>query len=85
MVPDSQFESELPELDPEMDRPLEPIETFDVAPDGGLAPPASTPDDPALTQPLPPISSFVVETPATPAGEADDAVEVSRIRYTLVV
>jgi len=92
IVPDSQFESELPKLDPEMDRPLEPIETFDVqsgppavAPDGTLTPPAATPDDPALTEPLPPISSFDVETPTTPAGEVDDAEEVARIRYTLVV
>ena len=92
IVPDDQFESELPGLDPEMDRPLEPIETFDVqgeppavAPDGTLAPPAAAPDDPALTEPLPPISSFDVETPATPAGETDEEEEVARIRYTLVV
>ena len=68
IVPDSQFEEELPKLDPDMDKPLEPLDTFDVegepaaAPDGTIAP-AAAPDDPALSDPLPPISSFDVETP----------------------
>src|SRR5688572_19579459 len=90
IVSDSQFEAELPKLDPEMDRPLEPLDTFDVedepatTPEGGLAPAAAPPDDPALSEPLAPIATFDVETPQAPDA-VDDAEEVARIRYALVV
>jgi translocation and assembly module TamA len=91
IVPDSQFEKALPPVDPELTRPLEPIDAFNVpgqppavAPDGTLAPPANPPpDDPALSEPLPPLSGFDVEPPPASQGAAEEA--APRIRYTLVV
>jgi translocation and assembly module TamA len=92
IVPDSQFEKELPPVDPDLTKPLEPIDTFNVegqppatTPEGTLAPPANPPpDDPALAEPLPPLSSFDVETP--PAGTAtEDEEPAARIRYSLTV
>lgn len=93
IVSDSQFDEALPPLDPELTRPLEPIETFNlpgqppaVAPDGTLAPPADPPpDDPALSEPLPPLSSFDVATPPAIAESGDEDEAVARIRYTLSV
>ena len=91
IVPDSQFEEEVPPLDPDMTRPLQPIEEFDVdpappvTPDGELIPDAPI-TDPELTRPLTPISSFDVSTPATPAdGDDDDDDAVPAIRYALEV
>ena len=92
IVSDSQFESELPALDPEMNQPLEPIETFDapgeppaVAPDGTLSPPTAPPEDPALAEPLAPIADFDVETPQAPVDGAEEDQPAARIRYVLVV
>jgi translocation and assembly module TamA len=92
IVSDSQFEEELPPLDPELDRPLEPIETIEpageppsVAPDGTLTPATMPAEDPALTEPLAPIATFDVETPPAPADGQDEAEKVEPIRYTLVV
>ncbi len=89
IVSDSQFEQELPPLDPELGRPLESLEDFDVepvppvTPEGELIPDAAVPD-PALEEPLAPIAGFDVTTPE-PGTEIDDAEEVEPIRYTLVV
>ena len=65
IIPDSQFETELPPLDPELNAPLEPV----IAP-----PPTETvPADPGLTEPLPPIATFDVTPPeATPGAEAPE-------------
>jgi translocation and assembly module TamA len=86
IITDPEFESQLPPLDPELGRPLEPIESFDlpaVAPDQPLAPVAATPlPDPALTEPLPPLANFDVTTP--PPTEGDDT-RPARVRYTLAV
>jgi translocation and assembly module TamA len=87
IVPDSEFEDALPPLDPELNRPLEPIESLDPA--APLFPPVPGPvedaplGDPALTEPLPPLTSDIVpvET-AGPEGAADEPVPV---RYTLIV
>jgi translocation and assembly module TamA len=90
IVSDSQFEEELPPLDPELGKPLEPIEDFDVdeAPpvtaEGELIPDATV-ADPALTEPLTPIADFDVATPEPGSEDADDAEKVEPIRYTLVV
>jgi translocation and assembly module TamA len=90
IVSDSQFEQELPPLDPELGRPLEPIDDLDVAPppavtpEGELIPDAPVPD-PALDEPLAPIAGFDVTTPEPGTEEVDDAEEVAPIRYTLVV
>ncbi|HEY0111870.1 MAG TPA: BamA/TamA family outer membrane protein [Allosphingosinicella sp.] len=89
IVSDSQFEEELPPLDPELNRPLEPIEDLavdpapQVSPEGELIPDAAVPD-PALTEPLTPIASFDVTTPPATEGEEDEG-KVEPIRYTLVV
>jgi len=93
IVSDSQFDQALPPLDPELTRPLEPIDTFNVpgqppavAPDGTLAPPANPPPyDPALSEPLPPLSGFDVETPAATAQTGDEDEAAPRVRYTLTV
>jgi translocation and assembly module TamA len=98
IVPDSQFEEALPPLDPALDAPLEPIDTFDVddAPPAARPPTATPPEgeiipdaavsDPALHAPLEPIATFDVETP-TPGAEApeDAPGPVEPVRYTLAV
>jgi translocation and assembly module TamA len=101
IVPDDQFRKELPPLDPDLAKPLEPLETFDVE-DGkapatapaplpavtatGALPPAGAPTDPALTEPLTPIGSFDVTTPAPTEGKAAaDESAPEPVRYTLVV
>lgn len=89
IVSDSQFEKELPALDPELGRPLEPLEDFAgpppaVTPEGELIPDAAVPD-PELERPLTPISEFDVTTPPpAPEGEEDEG-KVEPVRYTLVV
>jgi translocation and assembly module TamA len=95
IVPDSQFESELPSLDPALDQPLEPIapmEPIDTVPPASLdaAPPAepgvgptspAPPPDPALAEPLPPLATFDVTPPEGEAAEAPETAE--SIRYSL--
>jgi len=87
IVPDSQFEEALPPLDPELTAPLEPIEPVD--PNAPPFPPVPGPvedtplGDPALAEPLPPISAFDAQ-PVEEAGAAD-ADEPPPVRYTLVV
>jgi translocation and assembly module TamA len=87
IITDQEFESQLPPLDPELGRPLEPIDDFDlppVGPEQPLSPIAETPlPDPALTEPLPPLADFDVTTPP-PAADGDDA-RPARVRYTLSV
>ena len=89
IVTDSQFEKELPALDPELGRPLEPLEDFAgpppaTTPEGELIPDAALPD-PELERPLTPISEFDVTTPPPASGDADEAEKVEPVRYTLVV
>jgi translocation and assembly module TamA len=92
IVPDSQFEEELPELDPELGKPLESLEDFKVddgapkaAPAGEIIPDAPV-DDPELTRPLTPISEFDVRTPEPGTEAAEDAPgPIEPVRYTLVV
>ncbi|MFL6845449.1 MAG: BamA/TamA family outer membrane protein [Allosphingosinicella sp.] len=89
IVPDSQFEKELPSLDPELGKPLEPLEDFSgpppaVTPEGALVPEPPAPDE-ELTRPLTPIDQFDVATPPPgQPGEADEG-KVEPVRYTLVV
>ncbi|MDT9599705.1 autotransporter assembly complex protein TamA [Sphingosinicella rhizophila] len=96
VIPDSEFEAQLPPLDPELSAPLEPIEDFDVrqeavpvepaepgAPDETI-PDAPLPDDPALSEPLAPLATFDVAVPeANPEDDGED--EAPSIRYTLVI
>ncbi|HEX8239457.1 MAG TPA: BamA/TamA family outer membrane protein [Allosphingosinicella sp.] len=89
IVPDSQFDKELPALDPELGKPLEPLEDFAgpppaTTPEGELIPDAAVPD-PELERPLTPISEFDVTTPPPAQGDEDDAEKVEPVRYTLVV
>lgn len=87
IIPDDQFEAQLPSLDPALTQPLEPIETFEGPPPAEGDPVEVVPDaaipDPALTEPLPPLSTFDVTTPEATA-EADDA-DPAPVRYSLVV
>jgi translocation and assembly module TamA len=99
IVPDSEFQKELPPLDPDLTRPLEPLETFEVddkAPPGrpapapvavgDMLPPTAVPADPALSEPLTPLGSFDVATPQPVAGkEDDDGGKVETVRYTMAV
>jgi translocation and assembly module TamA len=89
IVPDSQFEKELPPLDPELGKPLEPIEDFSgpppaVTPEGELIPDAAIPD-PELAQPLTPIEQFDVTTPPPDQKGDEDEGKVEPVRYTLAV
>jgi translocation and assembly module TamA len=83
IVPDSQFEEALPPLDPALSAPLEPID-----PNAPAFPPVPGPvedaplGDPALTEPLPPLSTFDVQPVDDAAGASD---EPAPVRYTLVV
>jgi len=88
IISDSQFEEALPPLDPELGAPLEPIEPIDPAAPPFPPVPGPVEDaplgDPALAEPLPPLSTFDVQ----PVGEAPadgDSDEPPPIRYTLAV
>ena len=89
IVPDSEFEAQLPPLDPDLEAPLAPIGDFDATPPASTEPPAEVvpdapvPDDPALAEPLPPLNSFDV-TPPVEAAAADDE-EAPGVRYSFVV
>ena len=86
IIPDSQFEEALPPLDPELNQPLEPIEPID--PNAPAFPPVPGPvedtplGDPALAEPLPPLSTFDVQP--GPATEEEEDRPVS-VRYAVVV
>ena len=93
IIPDSQFEEALPPLDPELGAPLEPLEPIDpaapTAPEAPFPPvPGPVEDaplgDPALAEPLPPLSAFDVQ-PLGEAAAAGDSDEPPPVRYTLVV
>jgi translocation and assembly module TamA len=89
IVPDSQFEKELPSLDPELGKPLEPLEDFSgpppvTTPEGALVPEAAVPD-PELAQPLTPIEQFDVTTPPPGQPGKEDEGKVEPVRYTLTV
>jgi translocation and assembly module TamA len=90
IVSDEDFEKQLPALDPELGKPLEPIESFQGPPAAPGQTPELLPDatvaDPALTEPLPPLANFDVTTPPPAAeGEEDEETRPARIRYTLAV
>jgi translocation and assembly module TamA len=95
IVSDAEFEKQLPALDPELGRPLEPIENFEMPPVAPATPavpgqePELLPDapvaDPVLTEPLPPIATFDVTTPPPAAEGEEEETRAARIRYTLAV
>jgi len=82
IVPDSAFQKELPPLDPDLTKPLEPLATFDVD-DKAATPPGSPPAAaPAATPPLtaagtiPPAAAPAdpaLAEPLTPIGSFDVA------------
>ncbi len=96
IIPDSQFEEEVPELDPEIDRPLEPLDPVPTTQPGATPtpsvpfPPVPGPvedaplGDPELAQPLPPLETFDVQ-PAQSSEAAPEGEELPPIRYTLTV
>ena len=90
IVSDSQFEEALPPLDPELYEPLEPLEPADPnAPPPPPFPPVPGPvedaplGDPALTEPLPPLSTFNTEPIQQVAAE--DSEPSPSVRYDFVV
>jgi translocation and assembly module TamA len=86
IVPDDQFHDALPALDPAINAPLEPID-----PNAPAFPPVPGPvedaplGDPALSEPLPPLSSFDVQPAGAEPAASDAEGEAQRVRYTLVV
>ena len=95
IVPDSQFEQALPPLDPALNQPLEPLEPIDPnAPATVPAPPfppvpgpvENAPiGDAALTEPLPPLSSFDIQPVEDAQSAQNNSEEPPPVRYTLVV
>ena len=92
IVPDSEFDEQLPPLDPELSRPLEPIEPLEpVNPNAPPFPPVPGPvedaplGDPALAEPLPPLSTVETEPVQEVAADQGDPDEPVPIRYTVVV
>ena len=88
IVTDSQFEEAIPPLDLDLTRPLEPLEPLDPAAPAFPPVPGPVEDaplgDPALAEPLPPLSTFEVE-PVAEAAEGDGESRPVTVRYTLVV
>ncbi|MFL6857784.1 MAG: autotransporter assembly complex protein TamA [Allosphingosinicella sp.] len=80
IVPDEEFQRELPPLDAATGPDGQPL----TAPIPVLPPPPATPPDPALSEPLTPLSSFDVTTPP-PDAKPDEAKKVEPVRYTLAV
>ncbi|QPQ56042.1 BamA/TamA family outer membrane protein [Allosphingosinicella flava] len=94
IVSDSQFEEALPPLDPALEAPLEPIETFElptIDAEGPLPPvsqgavpnavaPAVPVFDPALQEPLAPLATFDVSVPEA-TTEVDPAAP-EPVRFT---
>jgi translocation and assembly module TamA len=86
IVPDSQFEEALPPLDPDLSQPLEPIDPNAPAFPPVPGPVEDTPlGDPALTEPLPPISGFDVQPVEDAQTTQANAEEPPPVHYTLVV
>ncbi|MDB5693401.1 MAG: hypothetical protein JWO81_2464, partial [Alphaproteobacteria bacterium] len=98
IVPDTQFEQALPPLDPALNQPLEPIapnpplttSTTPATPEAPFppvpGPVENTPlGDAALTEPLPPLSSFDVQPVANARTAAGASAEPPPVRYTFVV
>lgn len=96
IIPDSQFQQALPPIDGELNQPLAPIESIDAMPAAPATQPtapspaapqtvaAPTAEDPALTQPLPPLAGFDVEPPpATTQTEIADT--PPELRYSVKV
>ena len=91
IIPDSQFEEELPPLDPELMAPLEPLAPVDeVAPDPSPFPPVPGPvedrplGDPALAEPLPPLETFD-DQPVQELAAGEEGEEAPPVRYTLEI
>ena len=86
IVPDSQFDSALPPLDPELSQPLAPLPPATPFPPVP-GPVEDTPlGDPALSEPLPPLSAFDLTPPAADQQAAQSEAEgPPPVRYTLAV
>jgi translocation and assembly module TamA len=94
IIPQSEFDEAVPPLDPELNRPLEPLDPIPTpAPNATPSPPfppvpgpiEDVPlGDPELAAPLPPLETFNVQ-PAQSAEAVPDADEAPTIRYTLTV
>jgi translocation and assembly module TamA len=98
IIPDSQFQEQVPALDPELDRPLEPLDPITAPPAvaGQPAPPPGAPFPPVpgpiedaplgdseLAAPLPPLETFDVQPVQQAEGTASE--EAPPIRYSVTV
>ncbi|MGE3396597.1 MAG: autotransporter assembly complex family protein [Sphingomonas sp.] len=95
IITDSQFEEALPPLDPALQQPLEPLEQIAPPADPNAPPPPPFPPvpgpvedvplgDPALAEPLPPLSTFESQAIQEVAIGEDEG-EPPPVRYTLRV
>ncbi|MGE0180080.1 MAG: autotransporter assembly complex family protein [Sphingomonas sp.] len=95
IITDSQFEEALPPLDPALQQPLEPLEQITPPADPNAPPPSPFPPvpgpvedaplgDPALAEPLPPLSTFESQAIQEVAIGEDEG-EPPPVRYTLRV
>jgi translocation and assembly module TamA len=94
IIPQSEFDEEVPSLDPVLGRPLEPLDAL-PPPSPNATPSAPFPPvpgpvedaplgDPELGQPLPPLGTFDVQ-PAQNAEAAPEGDALPAIRYSLQV
>ncbi len=93
IVPDAAFDAALPSLSGDINAPLEPMppQTVQPLPDGSSAAPIDgsatipppAPEDPALNQPLPPLSATDT-VPLQTAADVTDS-DAPEIRYETVV
>ena len=100
IIPDSQFEDEVPPLDPDLGTPLEPL---DPVPTPTPTPPSTQPTpqrpfppvpgpvedaplgDPELATPLPPLETFDVQPVQNAQNAASQDEQPPPVRYTLIV
>jgi len=92
IIPDSQFNEALPPLDPELNAPLEPLDSGPAtALPASPFPPVPGPvedaplGDPELTQPLPPLAGFDVQPVQDTQSAQGEGDQPPPVRYTLVV
>lgn len=67
IIPDSQFESALPSIDPALGQPLPPIESIDAVPVAPVSPPAAPPTTSTPPQVAPPPATATA-SPVAPAA-----------------
>jgi translocation and assembly module TamA len=93
IIPDSQFQAQVPPLDPELNRPLEPLDSIPLPlPNATPAPPFPPVPGPVedvplgdveLAQPLPPLETFTAQPLQQAEGDPGSGDQPAPIRYRL--